>query len=207
MAAAAMNQRSRDDRMNNLPTASATALTSSVGANASGAIQTAIEFNLYNNDKLRDAVSHANEITETYGVEIIGINIISAIPKDIKLQQSLAAGAVAAAEAQMLEATAQGKSRAMKIEAEARSQQTLIIAQADADAEILRAEGAKKAADLLSTNKVSVDLAKIDRTGQALAGNGNHSSFFFGASSQEVAMLLSNDSIVKGNDRSSSLPK
>jgi len=45
-----------------------------------------VEFNLYNNDKLDDAVSHANEITSTYRVEIISMNIISAIPGDKKLQ-------------------------------------------------------------------------------------------------------------------------
>jgi regulator of protease activity HflC (stomatin/prohibitin superfamily) len=114
------------------------------------------------------------------------------------LQESLAAGAVAAAEAQMMETTAQGKSRAMQIEAKARAQQTMILAKADADADILRAEGSKQAADLLSTNKVSVELAKIDRTGKALSGNGNHASFFFGADPLEVQGLLANSSVVKG---------
>merc|ERR1719265_1484334 len=94
-------------------------------------------FNLYNNDKLRDAVTHANDITRTYGVEIISINIISAIPKDANLQASLAAGAVAAAEAQMMETTAEGKSRAVKIAAKATAAETMIVAQADADAEVV----------------------------------------------------------------------
>merc|ERR1719469_1234739 len=150
----------------------------------------AIEFTLYDKDKLDDAVSHANEITGTYGVEIISINIIGAIPADKKLQESLAAGAVAAAEAQMMETTAQGKSRAIQIEAKAEANQTMILAQADADAEVLRAEGSKMSADLLSENAVSVELARIDRTGQALVGDGNHASFFFGADPTDIKSLL-----------------
>merc|ERR1712048_65288 len=118
-----------------------------------------IEFTLYDKQRLDDAVSHANEITGTYGVEIISINIISAIPADRKLQESLAAGAVAAAEAQMMETAAQGKSRALQIEAKARASETMILAKADADAEVLRAEGSKVAADVLAQNEVSVDLA------------------------------------------------
>ena len=192
MAAAAMTQRSRD-QTREFPVAVAHP------AEATSAIQAPVEeFNLYHNDKLDDAVSHANEITKTYGVEIISINIISAIPGDQKLQESLAAGAVAAAEAQMMETTAQGKSRAIKIEAKAKAEQTMILAKADADADILRAEGAKQAADMLSTNDVSVALAKIDRTGKALAGEGNHASFFFGAQSQDVQHLLANCNVVKG---------
>lgn len=192
-AAAAMTQRSRDQEREFPVAVAQPASASSAGAEP-------VEFNLYNNEKLDDAVSHANEITKTYGVEIISINIISAIPGDKKLQESLAAGAVAAAEAQMMETTAQGASRAIKIEAKAKAEQTMILAKADADADILRAKGAKQAADMLSTNPVSVDLAKIDRTGKALAGEGNHASFFFGAQPQDIQNLLANCSIVKGAD-------
>jgi len=155
-------------------------------------------FNLYNNEKLRDAVAHANEITSSYGVEVISINIISAIPKDEQLQASLAKGAVAAAEAQMMETSAQGKGRAIEIEAAAKAKQTMILAQADADAAVLRAKGAKDAADLLAENKVSVELAKIERTGQAIAGKGNHASFFFGSNPDQFAKLLSNGSVIHG---------
>lgn len=155
-------------------------------------------FNLYNNEKLRDAVQHANEITSSYGVEIISINIISAIPKDEHLQASLAKGAVAAAEAQMMETSAQGKGRAIEIEAAAKAKQTMILAQADADACILRAEGSKQAADLLASNSVAVELAMIERTGESLSGNGNHASFFFGADPKNVSGLLANNSVVRG---------
>jgi len=196
MAVAAINQRSRDrNPRDGVPTAVATAVAPGESNNNSQEPPQQAEFDLYNNDRLRDAVSHANETTRTYGVEIISINIISAVPKDQHLQTSLAAGAVAAAEALMLETTAQGKSRAMQIEALAKSKEILILAKADADADVVRAEGAKKAADLLSTNAVSVELTKIDRTGQALAAGGN-SSFFFGAQPQDVSHLLANSSVV-----------
>jgi len=196
MAAAAQTQRSRD-KERDVPFAVAQpAADQSLGAVPQQPAE--VEFNLYDNERLDDAVSHANEITKTYGVEIISINFISAIPGDEKLQESLAAGAVAAAEAQMMETTAQGKSRAIKIEAKAKAEQTMILAKADADADILRAEGSKQAADMLSMNAVSVDLAKIDRTGKAIAGEGNHASFFFGAQPQDIQHLLANASVIKG---------
>lgn len=192
MAAAGVNKRTKESQ--SIPVAQVESI-----LNAPEAPEVLFEeFNLYNNEKLHDAVVHANEVTERYGVEIISINIISAIPKDNKLQASLAAGAVAAAEAQMMETSAQGKSRAMKIQAVATANQTMIIAQADADADVVRAEGAKKAADLLATNPVSVELSKIRTTGEALAGKGNNASFFFGADPKDVSQLLSNSNVVKG---------
>ena len=208
MAAAAMNQRNRDRNYNRgtMPTVEATEVLSNMdqpNSDTASKDAMAVEFNLYNNKKLDDAVSHANQITSTYGVEIISINIISAIPGDKNLQESLAAGAVAAAEAQMMETSAQGKSRAMQIEAKAKAEQTMILAKADADADILRADGAKKAADLLAANAVSVELAKIERTGIALAGNGHHASFFFGADPHTMQSLLANSSVIKGAEMES----
>lgn len=99
----------------------------------------------------------------------------------------------------MMETTALGKSIAMQIQAKARAQETMILAKADSDAEVLRADGSKKAADLLSTNPVSVELAKIERTGNALSGGGNHASFFFGADPNQVQGLLANSSVIKGH--------
>jgi regulator of protease activity HflC (stomatin/prohibitin superfamily) len=196
MAAAAMNQRTKESQSQRVPIIQAESF-----LNAPEAPDAVFEeFNLYNNEKLHDAVVHANEVTERYGVEIISINIISAIPKDTKLQASLAAGAVAAAEAQMMETSAQGRSRAMRIEAVATAKQTMILAQASADADVVRAEGAKKAADLLATNPVSVELSKIRTTGEALAGSGNHTSFFFGADPKDVSTLLANSNIVRGTN-------
>lgn len=196
MAAAAIHQRRQDSDGKGVTVAEVE--TVSEGFSQAQMPKAAKVFSLYDSDKLRDAVAHANKITETYGVEIISINIISAIPKDVQLQASLAAGAVAAAEAQMMETTAQGKGRAIEIEAAAQAKQTMILAQADADADVLRAEGAKQAADLLSTNPVSVDLTKIERTGAAIAGKGNHASFFFGADPGQINALLSNNDVIKG---------
>jgi regulator of protease activity HflC (stomatin/prohibitin superfamily) len=194
MAAAAIHQRRQDHT--SLPPVEAQVLGSSSVDHTDTTIAETKVFNLYNNDKLSDAVAHANKNTEKYGVEILAINIVSAIPKDKALQASLAAGAVAAAEAQMMETTAQGKGRAIEIEAAAKAKQTMILAKAEADADILRAEGAKKAADLLLTNPVAVDLAKIERTGNAIAGKGNHATFFFGSDPTHLSALLSNNGIV-----------
>jgi regulator of protease activity HflC (stomatin/prohibitin superfamily) len=197
MAAAAIHQRRQD--MAKTAIVEAQVVLSSSGDAADNGPE--VVFNLYNNEKLRDAVEHANQNTMTYGVVIKSINIISAIPKDLKLQASLAAGAVAAAEAQMMETTAQGKGRATEIQAVATAKQTMIIAQAEADADILRAQGAKQAADLLTTNPVAVDLAKIERTGSAIAGKGNHASFFFGADANHISSLLANNGVVSTPQR------
>mmetsp|Transcript_37844 Transcript_37844/g.118588 ORF Transcript_37844/g.118588 Transcript_37844/m.118588 type:complete len:528 (-) Transcript_37844:65-1648(-) len=164
-------------------------------------VPTAEVFNLYNNEQLRDAVSHANEVTSTYGVEIISINIISAVPKDRSLQESLAAGAVAAAEARMMETTAEGRARALAIESAAQADQKLVLAKAEGDSEVLRAQGAREAAQLLEQSEVAVQLAAIEKTGAALAGQGNNSTFFFGASPDAMSSLLSNENLVGANQR------
>lgn len=113
---------------------------------------------LFNVDKMNDAVSHANDMTRRYGVEILSINIISAKPAHDELMQSLAKGAVAAAEAQQLETTARGRAKA-----------ATIMAKGEADAEVTRAEGSKTAAKLLEEQQVAVQLAFISQTGEALA--------------------------------------
>merc|ERR1719171_2875967 len=74
---------------------------------------------LFDKGKLRSAVGHANDVCSRYGVEIISINIISAFPKDTKLVEALAAGAVAAAEAEQAETSAQGQSKALMIKVQA----------------------------------------------------------------------------------------
>ena len=57
---------------------------------------------LFDPEKLSNAIDHANQITQNYGVTVMSINIISAVPRDKDLLRSLAKGAVAAAEAQQL---------------------------------------------------------------------------------------------------------
>jgi regulator of protease activity HflC (stomatin/prohibitin superfamily) len=105
---------------------------------------------LFDVDKLQNSVQHANEMTERYGVRVMSINIISAQPADEALLQSLAKGAVAAAEKTQCVLKAQGE--------------------ADAEAEVTRAEGSKTAAQLLTSEEVAVRLAVIGATGAALKG-------------------------------------
>ena len=71
-----------------------------------------------------------------------------------------------------------------------------IRAEADAKAERIRAAGAKEAAELLSTNTVAVDLAKISKVGEALKGAGSN-TMFFGSDASSIGNLLSNPAIVK----------
>lgn len=137
---------------------------------------------------MQTCVGHANAVTKTYGVSIISINVVAAVPADKTLMVSLAQGAVAAAEAQKFETVASGKAAAAKIEARGSAEAEVLRAQGDADATRVRAEGQKKAADLLSQNQVAVRLAEIDRTGQAL---GSNKAFFFGAQPSDVGTLLS----------------
>jgi regulator of protease activity HflC (stomatin/prohibitin superfamily) len=114
---------------------------------------------LFDMDKLQNSVQHANEMTERYGVRVMSINIISAQPADVALLQSLAKGAVAAAEKTQCVLKAQGEADALKISAKA-----------DAEAEVTRAEGSKTAAQLLTSEEVAVRLAVIGATGAALKG-------------------------------------
>eukprot|EP00040_Diaphanoeca_grandis_P014203 m.71894 g.71894 ORF g.71894 m.71894 type:complete len:521 (-) comp24404_c0_seq2:71-1633(-) len=134
--------------------------------------------------RMATAVDVANKVTGTYGVTILSINIISAIPADTNLQNALAKGAVASAEAEQAETIARGESKAARIKAEG-----------DAQAEIIRAEGARTAAEKLASSDIAVELARIDKVGRLL---GDKSTFFFGAnsSSQELSALLSNPRII-----------
>eukprot|EP01059_Diplonema_ambulator_P000006 TRINITY_DN0_c0_g2_i1.p1 TRINITY_DN0_c0_g2~~TRINITY_DN0_c0_g2_i1.p1 ORF type:complete len:565 (+),score=238.47 TRINITY_DN0_c0_g2_i1:78-1697(+) len=161
---------------------------------------------LFDAGRMQNAVSHANGITNKYGVEIIGINIISAKPADPNLMNSLAKGAVAAAEAQQQETAAKGAATAVKIEAAAEAESLLVKAKAEAaclaikskseaEAEEVRAMGAKKAAELLASSQVAVDLMKIERTGTALEKA--NSSLFFGSDASNLGALMSNPGIVR----------
>lgn len=140
---------------------------------------------IFDGKRMASAVESANLVTQTYGVTILSINIISAVPADKSLQQALARGAVASADAERAEMVAKGEAKAVRIRAEA-----------DADADRIKAEGAKSAADLLAANPVAVELAKIDRVGQALQGEGTN-SLFFGANSASLGSLLSNPAVVR----------
>lgn len=138
---------------------------------------------IFDGTRMASAVDAANAVTQTYGVTILSINIISAIPADHDLQQALAKGAVASAEAEQAETVAQGDAKAARIRAEG-----------DADAEKIRAEGARAAAELLATSDVAVELCKIDKVGNAIHGS---STLFFGADANNLGGLLSNPAVVK----------
>lgn len=172
---------------------------------------------LFDLDKLRDAVTHANDMTLEYGVKVLSINIISARPADMHLMNALAKGAVAAAEAQQFETAAKGKARAARIEAQGTAQANVIAAegdaqalmvktqgeadslkvsaQADADAQITRAGGSLEAANRLRQNEVAVTLATIHEQGRALGGA--KSSLILGSDPKGMgSLLLANPSIV-----------
>lgn len=165
-----------------------------------GKVQTDLGDNpIFDQNMMKSAVDHANEVTRLYGVEIISINIISANPVNKELTLALSSGAVASAEALQSETAARANAKAQIIEvrtaaenrlkeAEARAEAerieakgsadaALIKARADAEAERLRAAAAKDAAILLSSSNVAVDLAKMDKAGVVMGGS---SKFFFG---------------------------
>merc|ERR1740138_394991 len=118
--------------------------------------------NLYDTTKLQNAVSHANEICNRYGIEIISINIISAVPIDKRLQEALAKGAVASAEAEQAEVAASGNARALLIKTRSEAEAQLVSAQAHAEAARISAAGQTDAAKTLETSKVAVELARIE---------------------------------------------
>merc|ERR1712070_983262 len=106
---------------------------------------------LFDQSRISDVRNHANTVTKTYGVNIISINVVAAVPADNKLQSSLAQGAVAAAEAQKFEVVARGQASAEKIRAAGESQ-----------AKIIRAEGDRRAAELVESSSTAVNFALLE---------------------------------------------
>lgn len=164
---------------------------------------TCLDNPLYDVERMSDAVEHANTTTMTYGVQILSINILSAVPVDAELTRALACGAVASAQALQAETAARGNAKAMRIDAEAVAEQDRIKAEGQAKAEVIKAkanseaaqliaEGNKRAADLLSTSQVAVDLAKMDKSAGLI---GPSDKFFFG---QEPAYLA--NLVLKGSN-------
>merc|ERR1719181_2390526 len=139
------------------------------------------------------AVQHANEICMQYGVSIVSISVISAVPIDKKLEETLSAGAVAAAGAQQAEIAARGNAKARLIDAQSVAAAQRIQAQAIADAEVMHAQGKKDAAALLEVSDVAVDLAKLEKTGGIL---GDKTSFFFGSGPAILPAMLSNQTLI-----------
>jgi len=147
----------------------ATSKTPSAPEESSAAVHRHMQENpVFDIQRMNSAVMEANKVTMAYGVRILSINILSATPLDANLTRALASGAVASAEALQAETAARGNAKAALIEAEASAEAELMTARADAESERVRAEGSKAAADLLSSNQVAVDLAKINAQGQVL---------------------------------------
>ena len=166
------------------PLADATAVEDPHGDHAAVAQKSSPLFDI---DRLQTCVDHANAVTATYGVSIISINIVAAVPSDRTLQSSLAQGAVAAAEAQKFETVARGRASAALIEARGLAESETIRARGEAEATKIKAEGAKKAADLLESSDVAVKLAVIEKTGAAL---NDKSTVFFGADAKNLDAML-----------------
>merc|ERR1712137_437165 len=142
---------------------------------------------LFDLGRMQTCLAHANAVTSTYGVTILSINVVAAVPADKQLMVSLAQGAVAAAEAQKFEIVAKGKAAAAKIEARGIAEAEVLKARGDAEAERVRADGHKSAAESMAASELAVKLAMIDRTGVAL---GSNKAFFFGADPKNVGELL-----------------
>merc|ERR1712217_358739 len=144
---------------------------------------------IFSVQQMSAAAQHANEICTQYGVSIVSINVVSAVPVDKKLEATLSAGAVSAAGAIQAEIAARGNAKARLIDAQSQAAANRINAQAIADAEVTQAHGKKDAAALLEVSSVAVDLVKLEKTGQIL---GEKTSFFFGSSPSMLPALMSN---------------
>jgi len=138
---------------------------------------------LFNFAGLSSAVDHCNEVCQKYGVTIMSINIISAKPRDDKLMNQLAAGAVASAAAEQAETAARGNANAK-----------LIVAVAQADSERICAQGSKDAATILEKSEFAVELARMGKAGDSIK---DKATFFFGGHPQYLPAMLSNPSILK----------
>merc|ERR1719277_1711284 len=93
---------------------------------------------LFDLGRMQTCLNHANAVTRTYGVTILSINVVAAVPADKELMKSLAQGAVAAAEAQKFEIVASGKAAAAKIEARGIAEAEIIKAKGEAEGEKVR---------------------------------------------------------------------
>merc|ERR1712224_366362 len=103
----------------------------------------------------------------------------------------------AAAEAEQAETAAEGAAKALMIRTKAEADARRIAAEAEADSDRIRAEGSKDAGDKLQESVIAVELARIQKTGEALS---DKQAFFFGASGPaELPAILSNSALVNGN--------
>jgi len=160
--------------------------------------QKCVDNPLYDSARMVSSVEHANRTTKSYGIEILSINILSAVPNDMSLTKALACGAVASAQALQAETAARGNAKAMKIEAQAIAEKVRISSEGEAEAEIITAkakaeavhliaDGNTKASQLLASCPVAVDLAKMDKSATLI---GKNDKFFFGQEPAYLANLV-----------------
>jgi len=150
---------------------------------------------IFDEDRMADAVGHANKITCRYGVDVMSINIISAIPADPKLREALAKGALATAQAEQIETQARAEAKAAQIRVETENRNMTTMAEAEAEAMRIRASGQKEAAAEIESSALACELAKI----QAIAGVlSDKTSFFFGSDASNIGNILTNPKLVNG---------
>merc|ERR1719446_871172 len=122
---------------------------------------------LFDRQQMMGSVEHANEITGQYGVRILSINLISAYPADKALLAALSQGAVATVAAEQTETKARGNAKALLANARAEADAKRILAEGDAVAEELRAEGSLKAAQKLEASEMAMMVQKMRAAGMA----------------------------------------
>ena len=113
----------------------------SVSASAA-ASQLTIENPMFDIQGLEEVLENAIKVTSEFGVEIMGVNIISAHPVDHTIMNSISSSAV---RARAVEIEAEAASISTNITAEAEAKAVLTKARAEAQANILRSDGAKEA--------------------------------------------------------------
>jgi len=122
---------------------------------------------LYDTEKMMSAVEHANRVTRTYGVEVMSINIISAMPCDDALTKSLASGAVAAAMALQEETAARGTANAVRISAEAEAERARIESQGCADSEIIKSRATAESERIRAESDKAADILRGEGTAES----------------------------------------
>jgi len=148
---------------------------------------------LYDDARMGGCVQHSNNITSAYGVRIISINIISATPADRSLSEALAKGALALANAEMIETKAHANAKASKILVDQENDNMMSQAQAEADSAIIEAEGKKQAAALMEASPLACELQRL----QAMKGVlSDKSAFFFGSDADTQKSVLRNPGLI-----------
>lgn len=125
--------------------------------------QMTIENPMFDIQSLEAVVAETTRVTSQFGVEIMGVSIISAHPVDQTIMNSISSSAV---RARAVEIEAEAASVSTNITAEAAAKAVLIKARAEAQADILRSDGAKESSILKAegdkeVSKLGVGISKM----------------------------------------------